>query len=63
MRKSIISWGTKLNISWVLVTEQTGEGGLNDIKDPPFFLQGFLPCTRFTLPAARGKMSLNARDW
>ena len=32
-------------------------------KDPPFFLWGSPPPTRFPLPAARGKTSLHARDW
>ena len=44
------------------VTEQTG-AGLNDIKDPPLFSRGSPPPTRFTFPTARGKTSLNARDW
>ena len=49
-----------------IVIEQTWGGGVNDIllpKGPPIVLQGFPPYTRFALPAARGKISLNARDW
>ena len=45
-----------------LLQNRLGVGVLNDIEDPPFSL-GLLPRTRFTLPAARGKMSPNARDW
>ena len=49
---------------WVILLQnRLGRVVLNDIKDPPFFSGGFLPRARFTLPAARGKMSLNARDW
>ena len=47
-----------------LVTEQTR--GVNNIlllKGPPLSLWGSPPPTRFSLPATRGKMSLNARDW
>ena len=46
-----------------MLQNRPGWGVLNDIKDPPFFSGGFLPHTRFTLPAAKGKTSLNARDW
>lgn len=41
-------------------------GGVNDIlllKGPSLYLQGFPPNTKLTLPAAREKTSLNARDW
>ena len=44
------------------VTEQAG-WGVNNIKDPPFFSGASSPHTRFALPAARRKTSLNARDW
>ena len=45
------------------VTEQTRGRGIERYKKPlSLFLWGFLPGTRFALPAARGKMSLNARD-
>ena len=37
--------------------------GVNDIQGPPSFSGGSSPHMRFALPAARGKMSLNARDW
>ena len=50
-------WGSTL-----FVTEQIW-GGAERYKRSPLFLWGFLPYTRFALPAARGKMSLNARDW
>ena len=40
-----------------------GGGRWTIYKDHPPFLQGFLPCTRFALPATRGKTPLNARDW
>ena len=44
-------------------------GGSREIiteRIPPFCLWGFLPPrppARFKMPAARGKTSLNARDW
>ena len=43
----------------IFVTEQT-VGLLKNIKDPPSFLQGFLPRNRFALPATREKMSFKA---
>ena len=60
----IVTIMLNLFISSGIVTEQTW-GGVNDNyyqKDPPLLSRGFPPPTRFTLPAARGKTSLNARD-
>ena len=50
------------------VTEQMGGGSRYIIteKIPPFCLWRFPPThtpARFKMPAARGKTSLNARDW
>ena len=42
---------------------RTDQGvGAERYKRPLLFLQGFFPRARFTLPAVRGKTSLNARD-
>ena len=44
-----------------LVTEQTGEGSERYTRTHPLFSLGSSPI--LGLPAARGKTSLNARDW
>ena len=48
------------------VTEEMGAGvgeQYTIIKRTSPFALGVPPPTRFTMPAARGKTSLNARDW
>ena len=55
-----------MDIHSMYVTEQTGGFTIyNYGKDPPFLSLGVpptLPPTRFAMPAARGKTSLNAKD-
>ena len=50
---------------WMLQNRPGAGGGVRYTitERIPIFLRGFPPPTRFALPAARGKTSLNARDW
>ena len=58
---------TSLFLPYPFVTEQTGGFTIYYYgKDSPFVSLGFPPPhtpARFEMPAARGKTSLNARDW
>ena len=50
-----------------VLQNRPGVGGVGQYtiteRNPPFSVGVLPPPTRFALPAARGKTSLNARDW